>query len=192
MRKKISLMLMIIMLTGCFSILPIASANESRGCKEDVLAVLSEIGLLSSEETGEANLASVITRAEFSQYVAKILNITYADSGVLFQDIPADSFYIKSINGLVDAGVISVPGDLKFNPDAAIKYDEAVKMVVCAAGYSELATVKGGYPAGYIAVASESGMLDNVQVADKNSLTVGESLQILYNASTVGYYEKKC
>lgn len=189
MKKRISLILSLFMILSVFNINGLAE-NDNIACTEEALAVFSDIGLLTAEETGEANLNSLMTRAEFSNLVAKVLNMKYGSQEVLFSDIPADSFYLPSINSLVDAGIISVSDDLKFNPDNTIKFEEAVKMVVCAAGYTELANSKGGYPQGYVGIASETGILDDIKITDKNALTVGESLQILYNASTIGYYEK--
>ena len=189
MKKIISLILSVFMILSIINVNVLAEEQKT-ACSEEVLTVFSEIGILSPEETGEANLNSFVTRAEFAQFVAKALNMQYGSQEVLFSDIPAGSFYLSSVNALVSAGILSLPHDLKFNPDNEIKYEEAVKMAVCAAGYGELANTKGGYPEGYIAVASEVGILDDVKVSNRNALTVGESLQILYNAATVGYYEK--
>lgn len=188
MKKIVSLFLAAFMVFNmvCFS----TAANTGTSLGEDAKAVFLELGVLTAEETGEANLNSVITRAEFAQYAAKVMNMQYGSEDVLFSDIPADSFYLSSVNALVSAGILSVSSDLKFYPNNPIKYEEAVKMVVCAAGYGETAKIKGGWPQGYIAAASEAGILEAFTVADKTALTVGEALQLLYNASTVGVYEK--
>ena len=177
MKKIISLILSVFMILSIINVNVLAEEQKT-ACSEEVLTVFSEIGILSPEETGEANLNSFVTRAEFAQFVAKALNMQYGSQEVLFSDIPAGSFYLSSVNALVSAGILSLPHDLKFNPDNEIKYEEAVKMAVCAAGYGELANTKGGYPEGYIAVASEVGILDDVKVSNRNALTVGESLQI--------------
>ncbi len=150
------------------------------------ITVLQSAGVLEQAEVSAAELSSVLTRAEFADFLAKLVNAHAGDSGVVFIDVATDNLYAKSINGLAKAGVVSVPQDLKFNPDAAITYDEALTMVIRAAGYGVMAQTNGGYPTGYTYTASKLGIRNTV--ADNDSITLGEGLKLIYDGATVGTY----
>ena len=126
-----------------------AEADKSNYDYSKEITVLQSAGVLEQTEVSAAELSSVLTRAEFADFLAKLINARTEDSGVVFIDVATDNLYAKSINGLAKAGVASVPQDLKFNPDAAITYDEALTMVIRAAGYGVMAQTNGGYPTGY-------------------------------------------
>ena len=55
----------------------------------------------------------------------------------------AEGLYAKSINGLAKSGIVSLPQDIKFNPNTPITYNEALTMVIRAAGYGVMAQTNG-------------------------------------------------
>jgi hypothetical protein len=163
-----------------------AEADKSNYDYSKEITVLQSAGVLEQTEVSAAELSSVLTRAEFADFLAKLINARTEDSGVVFIDVATDNLYAKSINGLAKAGVASVPQDLKFNPDAAITYDEALTMVIRAAGYGVMAQTNGGYPTGYTYTASKLGIRNTV--TDNDSITLGEGLKVIYDGATVGTY----
>ena len=64
-------------------------------------------------------------------------------------------YYRENLHG-AELGIISSAD--KFNPKEAITYEQAVKMLVCAAGYDNIAEMEGGYPLGYFNTASRLGL----------------------------------
>ena len=153
---------------------------------DKIIAVFQSAGIMDQNEVGAAELSSVLTRAEFADYLAKLMNARLEDAGVVFIDVATDNLYAKSINGLAKSGIVSVPQDLKFNPNTPITYNEALTMVIRAAGYGVMAQTNGGYPTGYTYTASKLGIRNTV--ADNDSITMGEGLRVLFDGATVGTY----
>lgn len=153
---------------------------------DKIIAVFQSAGIMDQNEVGAAELSSVLTRAEFADYLAKLMNARLENAGVVFIDVATDNLYAKSINGLAKSGIVSVPQDLKFNPNTPITYNEALTMVIRAAGYGVMAQTNGGYPTGYTYTASKLGIRNTV--ANNDSITMGEGLRVLFDGATVGTY----
>ena len=126
------------------------------------IETLAAMGFFKGDDNGNFNPDATITRAEYAVIVCRLLGIEGSATGKCDFTDAADHWatgYIKMAN---QYGIVKGYGDGNFGPDDAVKYEEAVKMLVCALGYEPMATSKGGYPTGYIAVASQIGLLDGV------------------------------
>ena len=77
-----------------------------------------------------------------------------------FTDVTPDSWFAYTVNQLTERGIISEAEDKHFNPERNVSLNEAVKMLVCLMGFNEYAQIHGGYPDGYMKVASEQKLLD--------------------------------
>lgn len=129
------------------------------------IETLAAMGFFKGDDNGNFNPDATITRAEYAVIVCRLLGIEGSATGKCDFTDAADHWatgYIKMAN---QYGIVKGYGDGNFGPDDAVKYEEAVKMLVCALGYEPMATSKGGYPTGYIAVASQIGLLDGVSGA---------------------------
>lgn len=129
------------------------------------IETLAAMGFFKGDDNGNFNPDATITRAEYAVIVCRLLGIEGSATGKCDFTDAADHWatgYIKMAN---QYGIVVGYGDGNFGPDDAVKYEEAVKMLVCALGYEPMATSKGGYPTGYIAVASQIGLLDGVSGA---------------------------
>ncbi|MDD6483255.1 MAG: S-layer homology domain-containing protein [Clostridiales bacterium] len=185
MRKIISLVLCCIMLITSFT--AIYAEEEAQNYNYDkIVAVFQNAGVIDSGEMNDADFASVLTRAEFADYVAKLMNVHASANDIMYVDVPTDNLYAGSINYLAQSGILSVPADMRFYPDAAVTYDEALAMILRAAGYEIVAQVNGGYPAGYRSVASTLKI--KTLAKNANSLTMGEGLRLLLEGATAGMY----
>lgn len=98
-----------------------------------------------------------ITRAEFCVWVVKMVGLEGGKFGNFrFSDVPDDYWASDYINTACSLKLISESD--KFNPDSPIRYDEALKMLSVAAGYEPAAAYYGGWPSGYVTVASRYGI----------------------------------
>jgi large subunit ribosomal protein L29 len=78
-------------------------------------------------------------------------------------------------------GIINGNGDNTFAPDDFLTYDQAVKMIVCIIGYGEqYAEEKGGYPAGYIAVADDFGITKGMSFQGDGKIS-NEDFELMLN-----------
>lgn len=133
------------------------------------IETLAAMGFFKGDDNGNFNPDATITRAEYAVIVCRLLGIEGSATGKCDFTDAADHWatgYIKMAN---QYGIVKGYGDGNFGPDDAVKYEEAVKMLVCALGYEPMAASKGGYPTGYIAVASQIGLLDNVSGATQGT-----------------------
>ena len=69
-----------------------------------------------------------------------------------------------------------------FAPDAPVKYEEAITMLVRALGYEPAAKDKGGYPSGYMVVAGEQKLNNNVAVMFGMPANRGNVAKLVNNA----------
>ena len=157
-----------VLLTVCMLITPAVFATEETA--EDntkYYDVLTGLNIICGYE--EFDLGSTMQRFEFINMVANL----YGETGYSKVE-SADATEIAHAHGLIH----SVE---EFNPYAFILYEEAVKIAVCALGYSKLAEYQGGWPQGYLRVANRIDLLTGVEGTLGMPMTKGDLARLLYN-----------
>lgn len=161
------------------NILPIAPSFASSAATDDAalaraVRLLEDLGIA---EEGEDVSASV-TRAEFVGRIANVLGLalSYEYDVSPFVDIDVQNPYYYQICNALSWGLVS-PAH-KFYPEREVSYAEAMKIAVCATGYSFYAEANGGWSAGYINAANRLKLSDGVSngTIDRASMFV-----IFYN-----------
>lgn len=159
--KKIIATLMVLMLL--FGTVSYATPADVVGTDyESAVNRLMGLDLLMGYPDGTFKPTATITRAEFAAVVVRALGASDAAAmggTTKFQDVPAGhwaSGYISVASGM---GVVKGYSATRFGPSDKVTYEQAVTMVVRALGYEPVIAAKGGYPAGYLVVASELGLL---------------------------------
>lgn len=125
---------------------------------------LKAIGII--DEVSKETMARVITRRECAELMVRMLNIPVQGAQhekSPYIDVAPSSSGIAEIITLYNMGYISRGEDLKFNPENAVTFNEAIAFVVKAMGYKVIAESNGGYPSGYLNVASRYDLLKNVK-----------------------------
>ena len=155
-------------------------ASKRSNTSKTSLSLLKDLGIVNSDFEG---LDNSMSREEFAVYMTKVLKIDTKPSGNVryFSDVESDGYAVDAINMLAEYGLISVGEDRKFRPQDGILTQEAVKILVTALGYKEMAEKEGGYPGGYISIASRVGILDGIDLSD-NTTTVSEAFLMFRNA----------
>ncbi|MEE0867508.1 MAG: S-layer homology domain-containing protein, partial [Clostridia bacterium] len=131
----------------------------------EAVGILSNLGILSGFEDGTFRPEETVTRAQMASIIVRTLGydsqaVSSAGSTV-FSDVAADHWASGYINVAQAQGIISGYGNGMFGPEDKVTYEQAVKMIVSALGYDLIAVQKGGYPTGYLAVASAEGITKN-------------------------------
>lgn len=157
---------------------------------EEAIGLLTKMGIFAGYEDGSIKPESTITRAEMAAVILRVMGIeqmsTYAG---IFTDVDASHWAASVIQTAANMNIIAGMGDGTFAPDSPVTYEQAVKMVVCAVGYDNLAKGLGGYPTGYIAVAARK----DVEVTKNTPGVVGEQAtrgtvaKLVYNALNALY-----
>lgn len=169
MKKSLALVLALIMVLSSFSFVSAApDFADVKGTKyEDAVARLELLNVLKGYPDGSFKPENTITRAEFAAVAVRakgLAAVAEAAKGLPsgFSDVPAGHWAAGYVGVAGSTGIVNGIGGGLFAPNAPVKYEEAVTMLVRALGYEVSAQTKGGYPFGYLIVAQEIGLLDGV------------------------------
>ncbi|MBE7022394.1 MAG: S-layer homology domain-containing protein [Ruminococcaceae bacterium] len=153
----------------------------------EAIEVLAALEILEGKEEGNFDPEADIKRSEFAAVICRAMNQEAAAAGSTgaskFVDVSGEHWALGYINWAADQGIVNGKGEGKFDPDAPVTYQEAVKMIVCALGFGPLAEKRGGYPTGYMVIASNYEITDGVAMtpATANATRAGVA-QLVYNA----------
>lgn len=185
--KITSLMIILaIMISMCSFAVSADTANEQdaetlNSMKETAVERTHALGILSDSDLAFTAGAKT-TRAEFCVWAVKMLGMENSTGSFRYSDVPDDYWAAKYINAACSIKLISE--DKEFNPDMPIQYSEAVKILVSAAGYEMAASQNGGWPSGYLVIASKIGILKGISNKD-GSVTRLDAVKMIDNTLDV-------
>ena len=178
MRKILSLVLVLSLVLGSFGFAFAAPKDVEGTDYENAVARLEALEILSGFPDGTFRPDETVTRAQFAKIMAHALGVgeaaQYANGETKFADVPADHWASGYINVAADTKVINGYGDGNFGPEDQVTYAQAVTMIVRALGYEPKATSMGGYPGGYLAVAAEQDITEDISVVNTLAATRGD------------------
>jgi hypothetical protein len=147
-------------------LIPSVNAAEDIYSEANKTEYQNNIGLLKAvgvvDKAAEYDISKIVTRGEMIKTVMGLIGINgnpYSDEQI-YSDVDAKNPYYSYICAATQIGIISGDGGM-FRPDDKALYEEAAKIVVTILGYDIPAQSRGGYPEGYLATASELGLLKN-------------------------------
>ncbi len=157
----------------------------------DSVKTLTALGAISGYEDGTFKPDDKITRAEVSTMIVAAINRTADAQGQMgntkFADMnnEAKKWASGYVNVAVSEDIIAGFEDGTFRPDEQVTYAQVVKMLVCAAGYGQYASYLGGWPNGYLSVASDKGITAGVSAGQDEAVTRAQVAQLIYNTLDV-------
>ncbi len=167
----------------------------------EAIETLAALGIIKGYDDGTFGADKAITRAEAVAIVNRIQDLSAASAGAqgasLYTDVAASHWALGDINLATQMGTVSGDGNGLFRPEDQVSYQEMVKMIVVALGYAPAAADMGGWPTGYLVVASQQGVLENTTNVGAAPATRGVVAQLVFNALTApmmkqtGYGENK-
>lgn len=200
LKKLVSVIVTVAMLISSFAVLTVGAATGEYGDVEatnsyyKAIKVLSGLGIVKGDDEGNFNPTNDIKRSEMVALVCRALGeeaVALSSAGASFDDVSADHWAAGYIAWGVAGGIVNGVGDNKFDPDASVKFQDAVVMVMRALGYERIANrdANGGYPTGYLKVASQQGVLAGANYAGEKAATREVVAQVIYNAMTTPIVE---
>ena len=100
---------------------------------------LEQLGIISGYPDGTYGADKSITRAEMAAIVCRMIDketdAEKAKGKTDFDDASDNHWASGYINIASKEGIINGDGNGKFRPEDDVKYEEAIKMIVCALGY---------------------------------------------------------
>lgn len=136
--------------------------------------LMKQYGIFTGDANGNFNPNAGITRAEFAAVVCRTVggeNEISKRAEVAFSDVPSNHWAAGYVDWAVKNSIISGYGDGRYGPSDMVTYEQAIKMVVCAAGYGDAALDAGGWPDGYVDVANGLGLLAGVDETPSAPMT---------------------
>lgn len=151
--------------------------------------VLSALGIFNGYEDGTFKPDAVITRAEVVAVCNRLQGLSDAAKAAagttVFTDVPSNEWYAGDVNLASQMGVVSGDGNGLFRPNDQVKYEEAVKMMVAALGYNQDYVLKqGGWPTGYLVIATDKGVTKGLSVAAGEPAYRGVVAKLAYQSLT--------
>ncbi len=148
----------------------------------EAVEYLKERSIMVGGSNGKFNPNQIVTRAEMATVICNMLgeteNLTASDT---FSDVPATHWANKYITKASELGFVSGYGNGKFGLNDTVTFEQAVTMIVRAMDMGELATAAGGYPKGFLLVASEQGMIRSMDFQIGDPLDRASVAKIIYN-----------
>jgi len=195
LKKLVSVMVTVAMLISSLAAVSVSADYndvDATNSYYKAIKVLSGLGIVKGDDEGNFNPTNDIKRSEAVALVCRMvgedaLASAAADAG--FDDVPADHWAAGYIAWGVASEVVKGVGDNKFDPDAPVKFQDIIVMIARVTGYERIANRDsfGGYPTGYLKVASQYGLLDNgiANYAGAKAATREVVAQALYNGLTM-------
>ena len=149
-----------------------------------VLGALSVMDFINGYEDGTYRPDNNISRAEFTTAALRLLGCNaeaFSAGANEFYDVGDDHFFKKEIAAACSLNLVTGFNDGTFRPEGEISVTDAVVIMTRALGYSVEAESTGGYPLGYISVATGAGLYKNMK-NKTGVLTRGDAAHLFYNS----------
>lgn len=154
LKRIISMILCMMMTTAGLQLTAFAAESES----DYRYLNMVELGIISADESENY----IVTRGEFASVICSLFVMTAQeafDYALNFSDIDANDTNYKSIKYVVAMNLFSGYPDYTFRSNEPVTVEQALKVLVSAAGFADEAEARGGFPYGYITVAKDIGLL---------------------------------
>ena len=174
----------------------IALAPDIMGTKyEEAAEILGALGIMVGDaETGNFRPNDNILRSEMAKVSVYSIGLEdVAQSSTYptkFPDVVSNHWANGPINVANQQGMVVGDDVGTFRPDDPVLFQEAVTIMVRALGYEPKAATNGGYPTGYMVVASENQMLKGITATGSAPATRGDVAQLVFNSLTVNMMEQ--
>ncbi len=174
--KIVSLLLTLVMIFGIAVPMTVSADTLSftdvpttHNYHEAIMNLVAE-GIVNGMGDGTYNPEGAVTREQFAKIICYALSVgelTYSpEEKNIFIDVAPDRWSSDNIKTAYKLGIINGMGDGTFAPESNVLYEQAVKMAVCALGYTTAhADREGGYPMGYMAIANRAGLIKGIKDA---------------------------
>lgn len=187
MKKGKQIGILLLCLTLIAGLLPVFAEEGRAFQKSDEVNAFFRAFSLSDDEIDQADS---ITRGQFAHMVKKSIGgggaVPQLSADFWFTDVTDSTSYADAIYAMAGLGYMlggrEASGQYEFRPSDPISMTEAAKVMVDMLGYQAVAAVRGGYPAGYLAVAQSIGLLSGMSTAMDKPANPDAAKQLIYNA----------
>lgn len=185
--KQLKIFITVLLVLSLFPIVPVFASEVEETIPIELTETeefkkLSAFGVVSPED--EVFYLDNVSRAVFLSYVMKCYfgNTVTAESFLEknpFADVTQYTFGREEILAAYTLGIISKSEN--FRPNDNITMQEASKILVCLIGSGEIAKSYGGYPSGFLRMATERKLFEKCRFTKEGYIPVYDFMKILLN-----------
>jgi len=183
--KKLTALLTLFVFILLMGVSPVFSESSLDNTALRKAETLKSLGILPASVTAEEFCTKEsITRAEIVSAMVKMSGMSKTadeNATVYFTDVDDESPYANDIKVALQMGIINGNGDHTFRPDENLTYEAMVKMAIVVLGYDTQAQLAGGFPTGYLQMASRLGLQNIGMEINKDSVTGNNVTAFLYS-----------
>ena len=179
-----------------YSTARVALAPDIAGTEyEEAAELLGALGIMVGDaESGAFRPKDNIIRSEMAKvavYAVGLEDVVKSSNvPTRFPDVAANHWATGAINVADQQGMVIGDSEGTFRPDDAVLLQEAITIIVRAMGYEPAAEDKGGYPTGYLYIASSNQLLRGLTGSAAMPASRGDIAQLVFNALTVNLMEQ--
>lgn len=181
--KKIVALFIIMQLFLCVFVVDGQIPNDVKDTNlSKVIGLLNALDIVLIDSNGNFNLGEITKRKEMAYSACKLMGVNDSfDSQNSFGDLDEKEPLLQYINMANNLKLMNGYSSDTFAPNDSITIQQAVTILVKVLGYDEVAKSKGGYPAGYISIARETGILKGVEITIESLVDNGTLAKLIYN-----------
>ena len=202
MKRIICIVLSFVFIISMFSLGASASFIDVKDSDyySEAISALVEKEILTGYSDGSFAPGKTVTRAEMSAIICRLMQKTTAAKEATaaenftspYSDVSASHWASGFVKLSTDMNIIGGDGKGKFRPNDTVKYEEAVKMVVCALGLTdEIISDSKDWAKPYIDAAKKEGLLENIRASRGKAMTRGDIAVMIYNGISLTAEEKE-
>ena len=195
-KKLTSILLSLVMILGlsATSFAYVASDAKDSVYKEAIELLGALEIMVGDKDTGAFRPNDTIKRSEFAKVAVTSMGMEdLADSfnyPTQFPDVVENHWANGYINVAANQGIVIGDDEGNFRPDDTITYAEAVTVLVRLIGHTPAAEKKGGFPTGYVTVATQTGITKNAVASNNSAALRGMVAQLTANALVTNKMEQ--
>lgn len=161
----------------------------------DAIEVLGALEIMVGDaESGAFRPDDTIRRSEFAKVAVTSMGLggiaESSEHATKYPDVVENHWANGYINVATNQGIVIGDDEGNFRPDDTITYAEAATVLVRLIGHGPAAEKKGGFPTGYVSVASQQGITKNAVASNDSAVTRGMVAQMTNNSLTVNKMEQ--
>ena len=162
---------------------------------EEAAEVLGALGIMVGDaDTGLFRPNDNIKRSEMAKvavYASGFEDVAINSAGpTQFPDVAPTHWASGAITIAQQQAMVIGDQNGNFRPDDPVSLQEAVTIMVRSMGYEPVASNNGGFPGGYMYVASSNQLLKGVTTGATAPATRGDIAQLVFNCLTVNLMEQ--
>ena len=163
--------------------IPATAADDT-----SALQTVRALGIIQGDSSGNMNLDSNVTRAQFAKMIVSASSYKDSISGSgsgysLFKDVKSSYWASEYIKIAVQEGWMTGFTDGTFRPYSSITLEQACATVLRMLGYTS-STLAGSYPSAQLSKASALGLRDQISLSQGGAMTRGDCMYLFYNLLT--------